>query len=429
MKQNQDSKVQISRTAPSDRYYTFLKVIWLVSFVLVGFCGYRLMDNIQLYLYLQEVKSENSSGTKSATGQEIPVGRLICIEGKPDFSNRASGQRENSKIIEALEKGLGLNGVVYGHLTFWHTEGSGEDSSTVTDREFQFFRPFFIEKDGKKFEVSTYPKRVFSFSKVSTKVPDAGLSDFSPPSTDVKILWFAPGELSVIGKYTKDEKGTGTIEGTAKYPLILSMLPRENLQKNIFYASLLELLIVLFFLFSFLLPWVSSNSSSQSWIGCVKNQFEKQPKKFFIFDLAGGPETSATKLFFMYITIAVITWFYADFRHSFNLDNVVSLFTLGYLFFMQVARGFEFFYVANAQDGKFYEVSRGFGPPIVRSICLLTQIRPMVDSETDSEGNQKHRLITIIPGEPALQISDNMIPEEQAEETVSEYKKFIKSPW
>jgi hypothetical protein len=208
------------------------------------------------------------------------------------------------------------------------------------------------------------------------------------------------GRPTLVGRYPPDPQPTG--------PTLIGDLPFARLRQGLVLAALAHgAVLVLFLWLLFFAPARLLTSSNA--LAPLRQRFEQQPDRYFVFEQTGGPEI---RLIWAGILLALVGLFLLavrPFHQAFTNELAMAGFTLLWFQFLRWAHGIEYFYVADRDEGQLLEITRQGARIDRQAVARLADLRLEVREQTDADGDSFYDLIAHRADQPnrPLVLSDH----------------------
>jgi len=369
--------------------------------------SYLLVDGIQDQLKV-------SKAFKAARETNQPSeGEYVCLTGKvvPDKL-----RTDEPRFEEAFRRVLPVADLLWFEGVFTHSEKRGKNTHTITDRIIRGERKYTVDTPAGSVRLAGSPDRLYSQHSTRFDVFPA-FESFSPRSRKLRVTYFAPTRLHLIGVASHESKGEVLLSGKPGKPLIVSEVSRDQLLTQTRLAAILTGAAIVYFLTTLFIPWKRS----------LREQIERMPSVCYIFDMTGGPEGIALFLFTLYAvgSIVAVNVFGSD--HQFRLDQMKAVLFLGFCMLVHVGRSVEYFYVADKRDGFLYEYSRGLFSLSRTRLAPFANLRLWIDIQRGSKGSKSYYLKASPPSGKGFDLGGTGSSEATLLEIKREFEAFRKN--
>ncbi|MFZ2960348.1 MAG: hypothetical protein WA705_25990 [Candidatus Ozemobacteraceae bacterium] len=345
---------------------------WLWVFLVIGLLGTlvmspRIRDTWFVVRMIREVVAED----KAKSGDSIMVGGLVLPAATEPSDISICGNQRHSELVANLSflERMATKNMLYIQM-LW--SGGNNDTEDIISRNF------LVKSDRATYLVGRNPFR--AVPRTNTEFYYHHLfHKYAPKSNYLTLKYLDCSEITVVGRYELDAKGKKTIVGTPGQPLLL-LGGSSVVFVDVYGALAMELLAVAMAIVCVVLPIPAS----------VKSKFQRNPARYFAFDLIGGPETLALTLALAWFGFGGLAFWWWGGEESFRIDLLFAAALAGFLTLIRFGRNVEYFLVADKEDQYFYEVSRGFLLTSKRRLGRMDRaiflVKPHIDDGVDRKG-------------------------------------------
>lgn len=369
--------------------------------------AYLLVDGIQ-----DQMKLSKAFKAARATAQPRE-GEYVCLDGrvKPQDpeTDDPSFERDFRRVLRLAEP-------LMFEATFTHSEKHGKNTRTITDRVITGRRSYTVNTPAGPVRFTDSPDRLYSYHSARLDVFPA-FESYSPRSRSLRVTYFAPTHLHLLGVASLESKGEILLSGKPGRPLIVSEVSRDQLLTQTRLAAILTGAAAVYFLTTLFIPWRRS----------LREQIERMPSVCYIFDMTGGPEGIALLLFALYAvgSIVAVNAFGGD--HQFRVDQMKAALFLGFCMLVHVGRSVEYFYVADKRDGFLYEYSRGLFSLSRTRLAPFGDLKLWIDIQRGSKGSKSYYLKASAPNGKVFDVGGTGSSESMLLEIKREFEAFRKN--
>lgn len=388
------------RATRRDGFRWVLAIIFVIQIIF----SYLLVNRFQKQLHL-------CSAFKSAKETDQPRnGEYVCVNGDVVTSS--------PRISEpAFEKDLCRSWKIPEPIMFeavyTHSVKRGKNTHTITDRTITGWRNFAVRAGAGHVRLRQEADSIYSYHSL-TITPRSDFARYSPISTTLRVRYFAPTRLHLLGIASTDKQGEIVLSGEKNKPLIVSEVPRTQLLNETRLALLLTGAALVYFFTTLFVPWKKS----------LREQIERMPSVCYIFDMTGGPESIALVLFVLYAVGSIALSFFFSGDHQFRADQMTAVLFLGFCMLVHVGRSVEYFYVADKRDGFLYEYSRGFFSLARIRLAPFATLKLWIDVKRGSKGSKSYYLKASVPNGKVFDIGGTGSSEATLIEIKNEFDTF-----
>ena len=355
----------IQQTTRWDWFAYLLFTAYCVEAILGWVLYQKIQENFDRYRYLKTIVDSDSPAPKT----------VACIYGEPIGDKSKPLGKDQTVFIDEIKRMLRVADPILVSGKWTHSEKRGKNSTTITDRTIDLFFPLTVHTSSGDFHVQGFPQLIYSNRETSVKISEI-LRKLSPRSSSLKVTYFNPRKVYVMGEVQHNLDGTKRVLGDTKKPLIVSELSRNALISSFFFTLILQTMALAYLAVTFVVRLQTP----------LKKKFEQFPAMFFVFDSTAGSEILAMILFIGYLFGGAFLLDMFPGMHAFNSEQRFGIFCLGFFALVHISKGVEFFHLANKQDGFLYEVSRGFFSESKKRVANLQDLAPIIDSVRGSKG-------------------------------------------
>jgi len=359
-------------------------------------------QNFALFRYLENVPTLDDP--PASTVAEITTSVIRNIQ--------APLRAREKKFLTILEKEKGFANLLYACGKWTHTVKRGKNSETVTDLTLEACYPYKLRTP--KFEIKYDNHDILYSYRKAYYNPEGELAQFSPKSTSLQILYFAPTELKVIGEVGPEKRGIRKLYGKPGHPLIVSEIPVRQLNWYFLICLVLSLGALVYFATSFFFNYQTP----------LKAKFATDPENYFIFDFTGGSEYLVIVLMVLYLIGTALILYNVDLTHAFFEDMKLVFLFFGFFVLEHISRSIECFYIANKKEKALFLISRGYFSMKIEEITSLANLKIYIKSETRSKGGVLYRLRGSY-GQKSVDLTDTYGKRNELDEIEKEYAAFI----
>jgi hypothetical protein len=322
---------------------------------------------------------------------------------------------DESVAANGLRSEKRLDGLLWARFSFTHSERRGKNTHTVEDRTIHLNRALGLKAaDGRTWYLD-HPGQLVTPREIS--FPATGIwSRLSSRSRTVRVSYFNPREVHAIGVVGQARSG-GWFLTRGEKPLAVSELPMREWRSALFWAFLVQALVLVYFVGSLFLRLAPP----------LKDRFEGSPGAFFVFDVTGGPEIVAIVLFVIYGIGWAVFAVNLPLTHGFEEDIRTACCMLGFFFLVHMARSVECFLVANRNDGYLHRISRGFFGQTKERVRPLAALKPFVAEVRGSKGAIRYQLKDG-DGNGAIVLSDTCNSSSTPDQVLEDFEAFLRRP-